>query len=114
MYNDDPQKDPNDVLDYKTDFANTTNGGNVADFLNVGETIDSVVVTADAGINVHDGVTVYNSAIRAAPTISGNGTLITFWLSGGTHLTNYTVTVTITTSDTRIIERSRRIAVRQQ
>ena len=33
MYTEDPIKDPSDVLDYKTDFANTTNGGSKEDFL---------------------------------------------------------------------------------
>lgn len=110
----DPIKDPSDVLDYKTDFANTTNGGTVANFLVPGELIASVVVAASPGINVHDGITVYNGVTRAAPAATDTDTSVTFWLSGGTHLSNYTITVTITTTASRLVERSRVIRVRQQ
>jgi len=113
IYTNDPVKDPSDVLDYKTDFANTSNGGDVADHLQLGEVITSINVVASDGINVHDGVTVYNGVTRPAPANTDNNTAILFWLSGGNHPTNYLVTVTITTSADRTIERSRLIQVRQ-
>ena len=112
IYIKDPVKDPSDVLDYKTDFANVSNGGTVKDFLQLGEVISSVVVTADAGINVHDGATVYNGVTQAAPALTDDARSVTFWLSGGTHTRNYLVTVTITTTASRIVEKSRMIRVR--
>ena len=113
IYIEDPIKDPSDVLDYKTDFANTTNGGTKADFLTTGELIAAVTVAVPAGINVHDGITVYNGVTRAAPAATDTDTTVTFWLSGGAHNINYLVTVTITTTAGRIVERSRLIQVRQ-
>lgn len=114
IYEDDPIKDPGDVLDYKTDFANTSNGGTKKDFLQLGEAITSVTVTVPTGINVHDGSTVYNGVTRDAPTIIDNSRSVLFWLSGGAHFKNYVVLVTITTSAGRVVERSRLIRVRQQ
>lgn len=113
MYTEDPAKDPSDILDYKTDFANTTNGGSEEDFLEVGELISSVAVVVPAGINLHDGITEYDGVIRLAPAATDTDTSVTFWLSGGTHLSNYVVAVTITTTADRIVERSRLIQVRQ-
>jgi hypothetical protein len=112
IYTDDPIKDPSDILDYKTDFANTTNGGTVKDFLQPGELIDSVSVVAGTGIDVHDGVTVYNGVTRPAPIAIDGDTSVIFWLSGGTHTKNYLVTVSITTTADRSVERSRLIQVR--
>ena len=113
MYTEDTPKDPADVLDYETDLANTTNGGTVPDFLRVGETIDTFFVTVPDGINLHDGVTTYDGVISQAPAKIKTNTSVIFWLSGGTHVNNYTVTVSITTTDLRVIERSRIIQVRQ-
>lgn len=112
IYTGDPQKDPSDILDYKTDFANTTNGGDIADYLEAGELIASVIVTAADGINVHDGITVYNGVTKPAPLATDTDTSITFWLSGGTHTKNYLVTVQITTTAGRTVEKSRLIQVR--
>jgi len=114
MYTDDPVKDPSDVLDYKTDFANTTNSGNIEDFLDSGELIASVDVIAPVGINLHDGITEYDGVTKLAPQATDTDTSVTFWLSGGTHTKNYLVTVHITTTDGRTVERSRIIQVRQQ
>ena len=114
MYTDDPEKDPSDVLDYKTDFANTTNGGNTADFLDSGELITTVSVVVPVGLNLHDGITEYDGVTKAAPQATDVDTSVTFWLSGGTHTKNYLVTVRITTTDGRTVERSRLIQVRHQ
>jgi hypothetical protein len=112
IYTKDPVKDPSDILDYKTDFANTTNGGAIKDFLQAGELITAVSVSAGDGIDVHDGLTVYNGETRPAPLATDSDTSVTFWLSGGVHTKNYLVTVTITTTADRIVERSRLIQVR--
>ena len=114
MYTEDPVKDPSDVLDYKTDFANTTNGGKVKDFLQLGELIASVSVVVPVGLNLHDGITEYDGVTKAAPQATDVDTSVTFWLSGGTHTKNYLVTVRITTTDGRTVERSRLIQVRHQ
>ena len=113
MYTEDPVKDPSDILDYKTDFANTTNGGSKEDFLEVGELITSVSVVVPSGINLHDGITEYDGVTRPAPQATDTDTSATFWLSGGSHLSNYIVAVTITTTADRTVERSRLIQVRQ-
>lgn len=113
-YLEDPIKDPSDVLDYKTDFANTTNGGSVKDFLESGELIASVTVVAESGIDVHDGATTYAGQVRAAPAATDTDTSVTFWLSGGSHASNYLITVKIVTTANRTVERSRIIRVRQQ
>lgn len=113
IYRDDPPKDPSDVLDYKSDFANTSNGGTVEDFLEAGEVITGVWVTAPPGLNVHDGTTTYDGEVRPPPTLTDNDTAVVFWLSGGEYPNNYTVTVKVTTSSTRVIERSRIIQVRE-
>lgn len=113
MYTDDPVKDPSDVLDYKTDFANTANGGSIENFLEFGELITSVNVVVPPGINLHDGITVYDGVTKAAPWATDVDTSVTFWLSGGSHLKNYIVTVTIVTTAGRTVERSRLIQVRQ-
>ncbi len=104
MYTDDPQKDPSDILDYKTDFTAV---------LASGELIASVAVTAATGINLHDGATTYDGVVKAAPLSTDTDTSVTFWLSGGTLMQNYVVTVTITTTAARTFEVSRLITVRQ-
>jgi len=114
MYTNDPEKDPSDVLDYKTDFANTANGGSIENFLEFGELITSVNVVVPAGINLHDGVTEYDGVTKAAPWAADVDTTVIFWLSGGSHTRNYIVTVTITTTAGRTVERSRLIRVRHQ
>lgn len=112
IYQGDPAKGPNEVLDYKTDFKNTTNGGSIPDYLLTGETISTVSVIATTGINLHDGVTTFNGVIKAAPIAADTATTVVFWLSGGVVGKTYTITVTITTSDGRTIERARLILVK--
>jgi len=93
-------KDSADVLDYKFDFANTTNGGTTADWLASGETISTKTVTADSGITVD------------SSSITDTNTSVTVWLSGGTTGTVYDVACKIVTSANRTLERTLRMTVR--
>ena len=93
-------KDPSDVLDYKFDFANTTNGGAYADWLESGETISTRTITADSGITVD------------SSSITDSNTSVTVWLSGGTAGAAYDVACLIVTSAGRELERTLKMIVR--
>lgn len=82
-------KDAQAVLDYKFDWANTTNGGDVADWLDTAgdEVISTYTVTAnDAGITID------------SDELSDDDTSVTVWLSGGTVGETYRITNHIVTS----------------
>lgn len=102
------QKTANEILDYAFDFAPLTNSveGAESDYLADGETISTTfTVTAETGINLHDGSTEYDGVTKAAPARANTNTRIVFWLSGGTVGGRYTITCKATTSDGRIVER---------
>ncbi len=88
------EKDPNEVLDYKFDLANTTNGGSVDDYLASGETIASFTTVIEAGIT------------EDSSSITDTNKSVTIWLSGGTALNDYTIEVRIVTSASRTVSRS--------
>lgn len=93
-------KDPEAVLDFRFDWANTRNGGDKPDWLETGETISTYTVTPTDGITVDsDSLTDSNSSV-------------TVWLSGGTAGTRYLVTNHIVTSSGR--EDDRTITIRVQ
>ena len=96
------RKDPEAVLDYKFDFANTTNGGDKPDWLESGETISTRTVTVDSGIT------------KDSDSITDAGTSVTVWLSGGTAGQNYKVVCRIVTSASRTDERTMIIQVRER
>lgn len=87
-------KDPEAVLDYKFDWAASTNGTGVSDWLASGETISSRTVTVESGLT------------KDSDSLTDTNTSVTVWLSGGTAGTVYTVTCHIVTSDNRTDERS--------
>ena len=95
------RKDPNAVLDYKLDYANTRNGGAVKNWLEVGETISTHTVIAP------DGITVDSSSL------TDNASSVTVWLSGGTVLISYLITVRIVTNLNRTDDRSFVVRVRE-
>lgn len=84
-------KDPQATLDYVVNWAS---------WLADSETITAATVTASTGITV-------NSSSHDDDTV-------TFWLSGGTDGTDYTVTCHVTTSAGRQDDRTTRIRVRQR
>lgn len=88
-----PDKDPADVLDYTIDWSEELAAPSPAD------AIASVVWTVPGGLT------------QGATLVQGGRT--TVWLSGGTAGTDYTVTCRITTDQGRVIERSRKIRVRE-
>jgi hypothetical protein len=79
-------KDPNEVLDYKFDWATNV--------LAVGETISTRTVTVSAGIT------------KDSDSITDTSTTVTVWLSGGTAGQSYTVACKIVTSLNRTDERT--------
>lgn len=90
-------KDPDETLDYKFDFAPSTNGTGNSDWLGSGETIATKTVSTDS-----PGLTVVNS------TITDSSTSVTVWVSGGTAGNTYKVACKITTNNSpnRIAERT--------
>lgn len=95
-------KDPDDVLDYKWDFANTTNGGSVDDWLAAGETIATYTLTPESGI------TIDSDAKTDADTS------ITAWLSGGTDGEDYELACQIVTSASRTLNKRITVKVRSR
>lgn len=93
-------KDPSDVLDYKFDFKGLTNGNGSTDWLVSGETISSRTITADSGITVD------------SSSITDTNTSVTVWLSSGTAGQSYDVACEIVTSDSRTIEKTLTVIVR--
>ena len=97
-------KDPDAVLDYKFDWAASTNGTGTTDWLASGEAIASHTIDADAGITVD------------SSSQTDTNTSVTVWLSGGTAGTDYAVRCEIVTNaaTARKDERTMMIAVRQR
>lgn len=89
------QQDPDDLLDYKFDFAALTNGTGDSDWLASGETITAKTVTADPV-----GITISSSSI------TDSATSVTVWLTSGTSGTTYSITCHITTSDGREVDQT--------
>ena len=95
-------KDPDEVLDYKFDWAPLTNQreGGLSGWLREGEEITSHVITADAGISID--------------TNADNNTTVVIWTSGGIAGTRYLVSCRVTTNQNRTGERSIYITVLQR
>lgn len=83
-------KQPIDVLDYDIDYSQ---------WLTVGDNVQSATVVVEP-----------NDLILDATFI--NDPRIKIWLAGGTHLTTYKVTVTMTTADGRIKQDEFRVKVK--
>ena len=101
------KKDPNATLDYFFDWKPLTNGfhGATSDWLASGETISSYTITAETGITLN----------TVAPHAhSQTGGKVTYWLSGGTSETTYTIACLIVTSASRTDERTMRISVKDR
>lgn len=90
-------KDPDAVLDWKFDWAASTNGSGSSDWLSSGETIQSHTIDPDTGITVD------------SSSQTDTNTSVTVWLSGGTAGTEYLVRCEIVTSASRTDERTIKI-----
>ena len=101
------KKDPGSTLDFAFDWKPLTNGqvGATSDWLASGETITSYTVAAEAGI------TLETVAPYAQSQASGK---VTYWLTGGTDETTYTITGDIVTSAYRKDRRTMRITVKDR
>ena len=95
-------QDPDALLDYVYDWKALTNGSGASDWLATGETISSIVITSPSGITDDAG------------TITGTGTTVTVWISGGTAGTDYDVVCSIVTSDAREDDRTIVIQIRER
>jgi hypothetical protein len=95
-------KDPDAVLDYRFDFAASTNGTGDSDYLESGETISTATVTAESGLTVD------------SESITDTDTSVTAWLSGGTVGNEYDVTCRVTTSAGRTDDRTIVIKVEER
>lgn len=92
------EKQPGELLDYDIDYTPGTATG-----LDTGDTLASIVVTADTGI------TVASSAIITPAYL-----IAKIWLSGGTSGVNYKVTCKATTTGGRQREDEIIIKVRER
>lgn len=95
-------KDPDAVLEYKFDWKALTNLTGNTDWLESGETISSITITADTGITVD------------SSSITDSNTSVTIWLSGGSDGVSYNVACKIVTSSSRTDERTALINVEQR
>ncbi len=97
-------KDPDAVLDYKFDWAASTNGSGSSDWLDTAnaETISSHTITAETGLTVD------------SSSITDSDTSVTVWLSGGTVGEKYSVTCHVVTSASREDDRTVTIIMRQR
>lgn len=91
-------KDVDAVLDWTFDWADPA----VGSWLAVGETIVERVVTVEDGIS------------KTSDAVTGEGTSVTVWLSGGTAGGQYDVACRITTDQGRTDERTITILVEQR
>lgn len=98
-------KDPDETLDYKFDFAPSTNGTGDTDWLGSGETISSRTITSDS-----PGLTI------GINHLTDSSTSVTVWVSGGTAGNTYKLSCKITTNNSpaRICERTILIKVIQR
>jgi hypothetical protein len=78
-------KHPSEILDYSLDYD---------DWLVGSETLSTVAVTVASGLTL-------TPSGKPAPAISG--TLVTFWVGGGTHGQSYAIEITTTTSGGRTL-----------
>jgi hypothetical protein len=92
-------KDPDAVLDYKFDWAASTNATGDSDWLASGETISTATVTVSSGLT------------KDSDSITDTNTTVTVWLSGGTAGNIYTVACKVVTSGSRTDERTITIEV---
>jgi len=95
-------KDPDAVLDFKFDWKTNSNGRGFTDWLESGETITSITITAASGIAID------------SKSITDAGTTVSVWLSGGTAGVEYTVACKIVTSAGRTDERTGTISVEER
>jgi hypothetical protein len=94
------KKDPHATLDFAFDWNDTT-----SPWLATGETITTYTITAQ------EGITLETVAPHAQSQASGK---VTFWLSGGTAETTYTIACKIVTSASRTDERTMRVTVKDR
>ena len=84
-----PTKDPRDILDYQLDIAPAVLGNE-----------------ADNIASLNASVTPSNPGDLTVNSIGADGTIAVLWLAGGQAGTVYTVTISITTTNGRTIQRS--------
>lgn len=109
-----PEKDPNSVEPYFFVWCGDdgTNDGGVNDDGELqGATISTYTVTADSGITKDSD---NKSAVTIHGVTYGASRVVTVWLSGGTHETDYSILCRIVTSDARTLDKTMIVPVRSQ
>ncbi|SOE82096.1 hypothetical protein SAMN05446927_5407 [Caballeronia arationis] len=99
-------KDPSAVLDFALDLAPAPSI-NASPWLAQGETVTTLIVTADTGITV-------NSSSISTNSLGVAASLLVAWLSGGTAGTTYNVRFTFVTSRGRRDSRTMPVRVVQR
>ena len=107
-----PTKDPNSVEPYHFVWCSLdgTNDGSTSDTGELqGATISTATVTPDTGLTLDSKNT---SAVTIKGVTYGANTVVTAWLSSGTANTDYELHCRITTSDSRTLDKTMIIPVR--
>jgi hypothetical protein len=104
------EMDPDATLDIEWDFAPKTNGQRRArsDYLETGETIASITVTASANLTIADG-----TGTLPAPAIAGGNRVVAWVVQPSTVEVHY-ATCSIVTSAGREDDRTIEIRVREK
>ncbi len=89
------RKTASEIKDYVFDWS---------DWLTEGDTLTSVDLTAADGL----------IADSPAPEITGDGTTVTLWISGGEAVHDYPITCTVETAQGRTAERTKLIRVTER
>jgi len=108
-----PSKDPNNVEPYFFIWCSrdATNDGGTTDTGELqGATITSAVVTPDAGLTLDSDNT---DAVTVRGITYAVNTVVTAWLSGGTAGVDYNLRCRIVTSDSRTLDMTAIIPVRE-
>jgi hypothetical protein len=108
-----PSKDPNNVEPYFFVWCDKdgTNDGTASDDGELqGATISSYTVTAESGLTLDSD---NKDAVTIRGVDYGVNTVVSAWVSGGTDDTDYTLQCRIVTSDSRTLDMTMIIPVRE-
>lgn len=97
-------KDPDAVLPYYVIWST---------WLETGDTLSSQTTVADAGITI-DSSAINSGAVTVDSVEYAANTVVTIWLSGGTALSNYTVTNHIVTANSQKEDHSFVVQMREK
>ena len=107
-------KDPNEVFPIHFVWCNLPDGANANNASNTGQLAGATIITStmtasSTGITIDSDDT---GAVTVQGVTYGASTVASAWLSGGTAGEDYTITNLITTSDSRTLEKTVTVKVR--